>query len=719
MGHIVIRHLSGSKENQEDRFSLDRFREITLGRDPSSSVMFSDEIDVVVGRQHARITRNPALTSMFFITDLGSRNGTFVNRKRILGAANLEPGDVVQCGIGGPEFRFDIEQDVEAANAAGTPRPTADAIQKPPMQAKKPKPAFIPPPAISPGQTNIPMDKASDEVLNYSTASQGRKRATLVSGVLIGLIALVAGYIGYRNFRENNSSQATQPETTPDQTASPEASPEKYDHVHLSGAAAEAEKDAQRATWRIDVAPYLTLGSGGPGASPNDFDKPAGVAFSPSGLLFIADDGNRRVHIWDVKTGSRLGEFGQSDIGGSIASLAISPDNQILISDRTRNLAYAFAPAPQGASTSNGKRLGPYDYRFSGPRFSQQGFVKLGGIAVDSKGRVYVVDALRNDVLRFNPEGTTDASWKFDRTRTDGDSYLHGCDAIAIDEAGGELFLASEKDAVVEIFDLETGAYKNRTIGAGKDASGKSSGKRVFFGSVRGLAVTQRRLLAVDESAGHIHIFNLDQSEAFNTDLDGYAAPQAVRGGGYQGFFGQAPLVDFEDKTNSELRQQVKSGDIVPGKANPPGHFCSPGSIASHTDRASGETYIAVADQCNYRIAIYRWSDIAKASGNTGTLAKAAPGTEKVASKPAVAPAGPTSANKINVAPGPGKVTIVNLPRPAKTGAIRPGNKVTGARKDIIGVSPNKNKRTAQNGIDPTVSGKKAKKAKKEKKVKF
>ena len=244
--------------------------------------------------------------------------------------------------------------------------------------------------------------------------------------------------------------------------------------------------------------------------------------------------------------------------------------------------------------------------------------MKLGGVAADSKGRVYVVDALRNDVLRFNPDGATDKTWNFERTRADGDTYLHGCDGIAIDEAGGDLFVASEKDAVVEVFDWETGAYKNRTVGASKDASSKSSGKRVFFGSVRGLTVAQRRLLAVDESAGHIHVFNLELPEAFNTDLDGYAAPQPVRAGGYQGFFGHAPLVDFEDKTNAELQQRVKSGAIIPGRANPPGHFCSPGSIASHTDRASGETYIAVADQCNYRIVVYRWSDIAKASGNRG-----------------------------------------------------------------------------------------------------
>src|SRR4030095_5367912 len=190
-------------------------------------------------------------------------------------------------------------------------------------------------------------------------------------------------------------------------------------------------------------------------------------------------------------------------------------------------------------------------------------FVKRGAGAADSKGRVYVVDARRNDVLRFNADGAPDNTWKFERTRADGDTNLHGCDGIAIDEAGGDLFVASEKDAVIEVFDWETGAYKKKVVGASKDASSKTAGKRVFFGSVRGLTVAQRRLLAVDESAGHIHVFNLALPEAFNTDLDGYAAPQPVRAAAYQGFFGRAPLFDFEDKTNSELQQRGQSGEII------------------------------------------------------------------------------------------------------------------------------------------------------------
>jgi hypothetical protein len=116
---------------------------------------------------------------------------------------------------------------------------------------------------------------------------------------------------------------------------------------------------------------------------------------------------------------------------------------------------------------------------------------------------------------------------------------------------------------------------------------------------VEGLAVADNYFFAVDESVGRIQIFDLSSPKVFNADLAGFAATRGARNGGYKGFFGHAPPVDFEDKNNKALQQQVKDGSIIPGQANPPGYFRSPDSIASYTDKGSGEAYIAIADQCN------------------------------------------------------------------------------------------------------------------------
>ncbi|MGH9842031.1 MAG: NHL repeat-containing protein [Blastocatellia bacterium] len=410
--------------------------------------------------------------------------------------------------------------------------------------------------------------------------------------------------------QKKKKKKAAAEKAPPTQTLEPAPTPQapRPGQQPASPEPASPEKDPQREKWRIAVEPYAILGSGHPGKGASDFDKPDGVAFAPNGWLLATDAHNRRVQIWDVKTKTRLGEFGHGVMGGEVVDIAVAPDGMTLVTDQTLNLAYAFAPPQPGAKDEKGKPLGPYDYQFKGTRFGEQGFDKLGGIAIDSRGRIYAVDAHSNEVRRFNADGTTDKNWKFERARAGGDTYLHGCEGIAIDESTGNLYIASEKDAVIQVFDWETGAYRGKLIGASVDGAGKPAGAHIFSGSVEGLAIAANHLFAVDESVGHIQVFDLSRPGIFNTDLAGLR-----KASGYGGFFGHSPMVNFEDKTNKALQQQVKDGAVIPGQANPPGYFCSPDAIAAYTDKASGESYIAIADQCNYRLAVYRWSDIAKA----------------------------------------------------------------------------------------------------------
>jgi S1-C subfamily serine protease len=109
MERVILRHLRGSKASQIEEFPLDEFAEMVLGRDPSANVRFDPEQDDLVGRQHARIVRDPQDRYHFTVVDLNSRNGTFVNKQRVLGSAVLNPGDVLQLGAGGPEIQFDID----------------------------------------------------------------------------------------------------------------------------------------------------------------------------------------------------------------------------------------------------------------------------------------------------------------------------------------------------------------------------------------------------------------------------------------------------------------------------------------------------------------------------------------------------------------------------------------------------------------------------------
>lgn len=109
MQRIVVRHLSGSKANQVEEFPLNHFNEVTLGRDPSASVKYDPDRDDLVSSLHAKISPDPNDSSQFIVTDLNSRNGTYVNKQRIVSTSKITPGDLVQLGPGGPEFKFDLE----------------------------------------------------------------------------------------------------------------------------------------------------------------------------------------------------------------------------------------------------------------------------------------------------------------------------------------------------------------------------------------------------------------------------------------------------------------------------------------------------------------------------------------------------------------------------------------------------------------------------------
>jgi len=64
----------------------------TIGRSPDCDVFLDD---VTVSRKHAVLVQADGI---FSIEDLGSLNGTFVNRKRIDAPTKLESGDEVQIG---------------------------------------------------------------------------------------------------------------------------------------------------------------------------------------------------------------------------------------------------------------------------------------------------------------------------------------------------------------------------------------------------------------------------------------------------------------------------------------------------------------------------------------------------------------------------------------------------------------------------------------------
>ena len=105
---ITLRYLSGSKAGTSGEFPVKDFRTISIGRDPSCEVAYDEDKDDVVSRMHSKIRVEAGGPPSCFLSDAGSRNGTFVNRQKVAGEVKLSPGDTIQLGAGGPELAFDL-----------------------------------------------------------------------------------------------------------------------------------------------------------------------------------------------------------------------------------------------------------------------------------------------------------------------------------------------------------------------------------------------------------------------------------------------------------------------------------------------------------------------------------------------------------------------------------------------------------------------------------
>jgi len=135
--------LSGARRGQVVQLEAER---ITIGRSPTNMLAFDPNVDMAVSSHHAEVTLGP--NGRLEVTDLGSRNGTYVDGEAVTEPRAIGPGATIQFGHTGPMVRviYRIEVPPPHAPPPGPyehPRtPTADVHALPPM------PAF----ASSPGE---------------------------------------------------------------------------------------------------------------------------------------------------------------------------------------------------------------------------------------------------------------------------------------------------------------------------------------------------------------------------------------------------------------------------------------------------------------------------------------------------------------------------------------------------------------------------------------
>jgi hypothetical protein len=97
---FFLKHVEGSKAGQLESFDRDKIR---IGRQPDNELAFDPQQDASVSGYHAEVYQDG---QAYFVKDLQSRNGTFVNSRRIDRPIQLEDGDVLQFSARGPKVVF-------------------------------------------------------------------------------------------------------------------------------------------------------------------------------------------------------------------------------------------------------------------------------------------------------------------------------------------------------------------------------------------------------------------------------------------------------------------------------------------------------------------------------------------------------------------------------------------------------------------------------------
>jgi len=189
---VLIKNSGKSKGGQTETFSSSQYKELTIGRDPSCDIKF-DPNDDLVSRRHAKITKVSDAPE-FTIADLGSRNGTLVNKRRIFEPTRLNCDDLVQLGPDGPQFEFDLDPRpasmIKPTRLSDAPIGGGTTLAPTRESATPLAPTRQSPTATGAPVERAPIGKATVERMISQTKTQSRKVAYLVAA---GLIVVIGG----------------------------------------------------------------------------------------------------------------------------------------------------------------------------------------------------------------------------------------------------------------------------------------------------------------------------------------------------------------------------------------------------------------------------------------------------------------------------------------------------------------------------------------------
>lgn len=213
--HVVLR-----AKNTNQRFDV-RALVVKLGRSPECTVQIPADQGASVSRLHAEIAIQDGGVT---IRDAGSRNGTYVNGKRLDGPHPAAKSDLIMLGSGGPTFAI---EDLHIVKGEETTPPSGGSIEVTPAEAKQgarlsEEPLTDPSPKL-----RGPVSRAMAPAVNLARRSlagvsqtamfkdvledmpqKSARRVRITVWAIVGATVLIAGILlGVTQWRVNASEQ--------------------------------------------------------------------------------------------------------------------------------------------------------------------------------------------------------------------------------------------------------------------------------------------------------------------------------------------------------------------------------------------------------------------------------------------------------------------------------------------------------------------------------
>ncbi len=226
---LLIRHITGSKKGQVEKFSVADTPEIRIGRGLENDVSFDPIKEDTISRDHCRITQDSTNAERFFISDSKSKNGTFINEVRTSGETELFVGDIVKLGKEGPSFEFDLE-----------PRPKSH-IKKTrvidPVVAKETKiHSATDLPKATPEKMPPIKEGIGKNTMQHMIRESEKKSKTgfVITIIAVLLLASTGGYLLYKKQSVKEIVHVREPKTTFSPTEIAKANKEKVVYIEMA-----------------------------------------------------------------------------------------------------------------------------------------------------------------------------------------------------------------------------------------------------------------------------------------------------------------------------------------------------------------------------------------------------------------------------------------------------------------------------------------------------